>query len=1539
MSFFTVGNLLTIGIITAVLILFRYLDRHNRSVDLAREFGKRLKDELTQYVAEREAAVKDYALELDVQQKSARELLKRLQMTDEEFAHKAAAVAKIDERISAYDTSLEELVRMTGRVDENLKRLGEESVFVENVLKRVSGTRDKLDHLERNLSDMELRFERENTLSLEQAVESLVASVSSAVSDLTVQAETIERKVEDHREAVDAVEKAREENLARDAELIKAALSDALERAAARADKMEDAALVKLREQAQERVQRYQASVEEKLKTYQETIKTKVAETQGLVKTYKDEWKNDSAEIEAKQRVYRDEWKKDVLELNELARGQKETWKNDLLELKELARTQREARKQEIAAEERAAREVLAALEKTAGETKAAVTAETASLEDLVTELRNHLGNEIARIETNLSGDTGALEQWEKELEERLAACSTRVDGEMRRVLGAAEEKAAGMAETSLEQWRGAAEAAEEKVRGILAFLETAAAQQAEKGAAETEKRETRLEELRKDFDEVIGRGEQRMAEETGNQETRIAELTGRFDELITRSQEHFSRETAAWENRSEKLKKQFDELIRRGQQQIEDEKTIQDGRIEALQQQFNAAFAQREQNFSTETEVLETRMGELKTQFDELIRRGAQEISTETETLETRMEELKKQFDELILRGRQQIEDEKGVQDGRVEALQQLFNAALSRSEQNLSTETETLENRLGEFKKQCDEVIRQGQQQLENEKDVQDNRIEALQQLFNAALARSEQNFSVETGILENRLGEFKKQVDEVMRQGQQQLEGEKTIQDGRAGELRGYLEKTAARLEGEIERAMEDAGEKATALAAENLEKWRRTTEAAGDKARDSLTALETAWEEQEKNISAQAAATEKGLMDLRSHIDASIAELESRTALAAEKVQGKALEAADQRLEEYRAAQLLQYRQLEVLADDTARLDAELRTYLRETEGRIRQDFALYEQEAAQQRSAISAEFAVAVQALKGELETAEKGLTVLKSQAYENVSNKLKVFEDDFFQDLSQRSGDIDRRFEAWQGEMEVKLEGLADESAAERRKVELVFSEQLKNRLQEQHERFVVDLEHLKAETGAFEEGIREHIDQADQSLSAFKEQLDRDLKDARGSAEVSARAEIGRYGLSMAETLKQNQRELEGSLKDLSDVVDERNGEITALLESSRRETEEWQYKFSAQLRDADNTIDDARRRARELAAESDERLAAIRSSIEDIREEAKIHRTELLSHSDEQARNLDMAIKEADRHLKEFINQTKLFEKADELKTELEHHIEDLQADMARLDQRRSEAAELEVQFVKIKRLEDDINSRMTNFLSEKRRIELMEADFGRILQTSRAVEEKLAQISASDDTLQAVQIRIRQLSDAMTDAEEKYQRIEKKNKTLEATNDGIDRNFKTLQETETLVSRLNEDLDRCSGELESLKLSIDTLNRDNEKARETSEKLSTLDLSLTDVEKRIEGMQVAREWLARTETRLDELNRQTQDQLKLMGTLLKEERGKTPKEKGAPPPAIRENVIRLHRQGWSIDEIARSLKLSKGEVELILEMGIVS
>jgi DNA repair exonuclease SbcCD ATPase subunit len=1013
MSFFSPGNLLTLGIVALALILFRQLDRNNRTLEKMRKYGERLKDELTAFVAQKEAAVRDYGVDLDVRQKQARELLNRIQISDDSLAEKAGAVAELNEKIKTYDSTLGELVRMTLRVQENLNRIQDESSFVEGVGKRIAEAREKLIALEKGLEGFGLRVERENAASLERASASLVAAVQSTVSDFHAAAETIERQVEDHREAINRIERDREASLERDKTAIEKLLQEAVDRAADRADKMEEGALAKLRDQALERAQRFRTVVEEKLRVYQESSKARLTDIQGVAKNVKDAWKADHAEIEQQQRAFKEEWQRDI---------------------------------QALADQIRAARE---------------------------------LGSDSERKASELEG---------------------------------------------------------------------------------------RLRDLDSQTTDAVARMRKRLAE--------------------------------------------------------------------------------------------------------------------------------------------------------------------------------------------------------------------------------------------------------------------------------------------------TIEEEGQ--------------------------------------------------------------------------------KALEAADARLGEYRDAQQREFERLESLSEDAGRLDGELRRYMRETEDRIRQDFARSEGEFADTRAGAAAEFAAALEALRGEVSAMDKEIARLKEQAYDTVSDKMKLFEEDFSADLFRRREEFDLKLGKWKDALDAELAELGESFRREHRKLEISLGEDLKRYFADEDARLVSEVEHLKAEVGAFEEGIRNQMAQADESLGTLRDQLDANMADARDAADSALKAELGRFSFAFAETLQQQQREFEGELRKIASQVESRGGEFARRLDESRQTIEEWQTKFSGQMRGLDDSLEEERRKIRDLDGENEDRLAAIRSSIENLREETAAQRNAAFAHADEHAKLLDAAIKDADRRIREFFAQTKLFDQAEEMKSSLEQKLEDLRRDLNGLDQRRAETAELEAKFVRIKRLEEEVDAKMVSFQSEKRRIELMENDFNRLLRTSQSVKEKLADLTASDDTLQAAQVQIRRLADALGDVEERYQRIEKKNQTLEETNAGIDDNFKALRESERTAQKVQDAIHRLLEQQEEVRLSVEKLSAENLKAREAAEKVSALDGALGAIETRIAKLQTVRESLAKAETRFEDINRSLQEQYKLFTALLRNDGPGRPREQGAPPIGVRETVIKLKQQGWKVEEIAPIVKLAVGEVELILEMG---
>jgi chromosome segregation ATPase len=1065
MSFFTGGNLLTLGIVVLGFILYHQLTRRNRTLDKIREYGKRLKDDLAAFVEKQGQEIHDFAVSLDVEKQSAKELLKRLIMTDQELADKAEAVARIDERLNGYDVSLEELVRMTDRVQENLNRLHGESGFVENAVKRVSAsderlriTEERLKTAEKDLEGIELRFERENADSLERTAEAVIASVRSAVSDLQAAAEIAERRVEDHREAIDKVEEQRAANISRDVEEINRVLGAALEEAAARADTLEDAAFIKLREQATDRAQRYQAAVEEKLRGWQESAKARVAEVQGLIKALKDEWKAGNAEMEAKQLAFRDEWKKDMADCDSLVHARRQELDG------------------EIEAAVRGNRELLAGLEGRIGELSGRIDARTADLESFFAAAMEDTGKQ-ARAAAD-----GELEAWKRAAAEDLAA----------------REAAAA---SDLEAWKTTAASDIEAWRQEAAGLENRVRARRDEWAAEAEA------------------GARESRELLAGLEGRIGELSGRIDARTADLESLFA---AAMEDAGKQAR------------------AAADGELEAWKRAAAEDLAARKAAAASDLETWKTT--------------AASDLEAWRQDAAGLENHVRARRDEW------EAEAEAGARESR-----ELLAG---------------LEGRIGELR------------------NLVDNRTARVEAVFTETLEQAE--IKARTGAAA-------------------ELEAWKTAS---AAELDSL--KAAFATEFEIRKTAGDREHERWKNTAEaDYLRWQENLSEEETRTRRLLSELEASSEDLRSRVTGEIAALETKLRDFTGQSAELAARLEQGLLDATEDMEHRVLETTEKRLEEYREAQTQQYHRLAAMAEDAGKLDAELRGYMTDTENRVRNDFVLFERESAARRDEAAAVFGASAEALRNDLAGLERELAALKERAYENVSENLRLFEDDFSADLSRRKEEIDGRLAEWKQVLDQDLGILEEKAGEERQRLDLSLSEDMKHRAAEWQEELAGTFDRLKAETGVFEDEIRNQIGRSEETLAGYREQLERDLEEARGAAESSARAEIRQYALSTAETLKQAQRDLAASLRKIEEELEARNAGLSELQEGSRRETEEWQTRLAAQIRDADAILDDVRRRVRELAAESDERVASIRGAIEDVYAEADSRRTEVFAQT----------------------------------------------------------------------------------------------------------------------------------------------------------------------------------------------------------------------------------------------------------------------------------------------------------------------------
>jgi chromosome segregation ATPase len=1963
MGFFTLGNLLTLGIVAVVLVLYRQFDRHNRALDKVHKYAERLKEELAAFVAEKEEAVKDYGILLGVEQKSAKELMNRLHMTDEEMAVKAAAVAKIDERITAYDTSLEELVRMTARVQENLNRIREESAFVEQVNKRVSEAKDKFGSIEKDIKNLEKRFERDNTEALKKAAEVMTGNVQATLSKLGVQAETIEQLVGDTQEALDRAEEDRVANVKRDIDIINHAFSEVMEKTASQAEKMEDTALVKLREQAQERIQRLQASIEEGLRTYQESTKAKLIEIQNGVKANREAWEQNQAALVSQQQVYKDTWKRDVQELNGMVQAQRDAWEaqqhalNEAAEvedarvrqiLSELEMSSQETRHQILAettameqrlkdvqaytdgavtalearllkttteAEQKVStmtreglenmqtlsaeadantRHLLADLRATSDEIRDHFSTETQGMEQRLSDLRLHTDEAIDALrdhvvkaaeetEVRVREDAVArLEQWKQAAEvedtkarqllatfessfaetqqqvsdeiaeatgrieaihNRIKETASAIEEELHQAVNDADQKGYVLADARLDQWKRAAEEGDARSRQFLSALESSFGETEKRVSEEIAVAKGQLEALEHKLGETafqLEAGLRRTVEDAEQKVTALVEtqseqlkqvteaggakaqaLLSAFESSLAKTQQHISGEIAEAEGQIERFHDKLDETASRIEtglcRAVEDAEQKASSMVDARLEQWKAAaeagdakarerlsaleasFAEAQQHISGEIAEAEGQIERFHDKLDETashIETGLCRAVEDAEQkasgmVDARLEQWKaaaeagdakarerlSALEVSFAQAQQRVFEEIAGAEGQIRTLEQRIDEAAAQIEAGLRTTVEEVqqkaagmaEARLEQWKAAAEagdakarelldafeSSLAETQQRVSDEIAGAEGRFETFQQKIDETTAHLEADLcrAVEdterqaVALADSRLEQWKKAADAAETQArevlaalessfmglQKQVSDEIAGSEGRFESLQNRINETVALIDTEMSTAVEDAKQQAQVLADTGLEKWKNAAESAEAQARQLLADLETTSAEARKNISDEITGAEGQLEALHNKISETVSAIEAVMLQAVEDAKQEAQTLADTGLDTWKAAietanvqtrQLLadlekisgetekkltdlEQRMIRIAGDAeqqvleltdtrlenwktvTAEADArtqELLSSLEASSAEIKAHFSAETGEMEQQLKAAQARIDEAIEALNtriaetikatettvldevaarleqykqtaeegdakaqemlstlevsfaaiktdftAETETMEQRLTDLKAHTDETIAalessftERRQTISDELagaegrFEGIRTRLAEAtahieeeirkavddthaklehhllqaaeaieqhvleetDAKFEEYrtaQVQQFSRLETLADDTShldAELRR----YMQDTENRVREDFMRFEQDVANAREQTTAeftastttlkvemermeqeltalkntayedvsekfhrfeddFSADLRTRGDDLNRRFAEWKDDLEAKLRSLAEESETWQRNEDLSRMESLQKQLSQQHEQvvsgLEGQLKTVAERVEGQNHEIAAIMDVSRQNMEVWQSGFTTQLHELDASMNEARRQAQELTAENDERLKVIRSALDDAHTEADVRRSELFARIDEEAKQLDSTIKDADRHIKEFTSQTNLFERADELRLNFEQQIEELRGDFDRLDQHRSEAAETEGQFVKIKRLEDEVNAKMTRFLSEKHRIEQMESDFNRLLQTSKAVEEKLAEVSSSDDAIQGIQIQLRQLNDALKDVEDKYQRIERKNQTLEITNDGIDRNFKFLQESEKMAQYINDELSRFVDELKSIHAAIDILAGENVKARDTAEKLSLLDRSLEEIEKRVTAMNRAREWVAENETRLEDLNKQAQDLFKLMGATTRD--GGDLRDKGAPPIGVRETIVKLASQGWSVKEIAQAVKRSRGEVELILEI----
>lgn len=918
-------------------------------------------------------------------------------------------------------------------------------------------------------------------------------------------------------------------------------------------------------------------------------------------------------------------------------------------------------------------------------------------------------------------------------------------------------------------------------------------------------------------------------------------------------------------------------------------------------------------------------------------------------------------------------------------------------------------------EYAKRLDEAAERGER-------LETAAIQKLREHIEAKMKAASQELSTEIASLRTNTESFQAEIAEKMHSVEEDLasaEGQVAVRVREIDKSLAELEKVATKQFGavqgqtkELAQAMEaDLLKELKTRMGESADTLRRHVAEARQQFESetaTVAALNKQWQDKQKELAGTIEGSSREIAGRVEEVSRSFTErLETTT----EEIEQSVVSRVEKRLDDYEKGLGYRFEKIEAVQTDIDTLESNLRESMERMAARMKEDVTLLGNQLQEKRRADIEQHNAEMGRMRGLMSELEEGINELKSNAYDNVSEKLKGFEDDFFADLRERSVSMQKRMSDWQAQVQATMESMAQEGEDERSRIETAFSEGLQSRLEELQTRLTGQNDRLERQASQFRSGVESQIAETDKQVRELQQLLAGEIGNAEQSARESFEQRFAQVGAEVAEKLSTLDRSVADRMKALQDTVEIGHRDMEAVLDAAKSDVTVWQSQVLQQLKASEAEVDgefagfkvqvsdtisniredfeqqkndllaatnaeraelrdeiealstrvkelevdlesrtrtildtlageyqqfqsEFQKKSRDVQSEADTKVREFRAFVHDTRDQFEVMQQKLFGKLDEDVNVLNVNLTEIDKRQKGFVEQTRIFERADALKEALVSSIEEMKRDLSTLDAQRKELKGIENEFARLRKLGDEAAERLARFVGEKRRIDGLEEDYKRLIGMSQAVELKLEQVTASNDTLAQMQLSLRNLDDMQRDVEAKFQRLEKKRSILDVTAEGVDKNFTYLEDLERKLETLKGQLDTLPGEVEELFDRLEQLSLQRKDVDGAVRQLNGLDDTLADVEKRMEDLQTAREWLARTETRLEEISRSAEEQVKLLGTIMKDD-AKGSKERGAPSLSARDTVIKLARQGWKVQEIAQATKLSRGEVELILEI----
>ncbi|WP_445436013.1 SpiroCoCo family coiled-coil protein [Candidatus Borreliella tachyglossi] len=585
----------------------------------------------------------------------------------------------------------------------------------------------------------------------------------------------------------------------------------------------------------------------------------------------------------------------------------------------------------------------------------------------------------------------------------------------------------------------------------------------------------------------------------------------------------------------------------------------------------------------------------------------------------------------------------------------------------------------------------------------------------------------------------------------------------------------------------------------------------------------------------------------------------------------------------------------------------------------------------------------------VKTIESDVSDIENRLEVIKDsveqrtkEIFGNLYNDIREFENSSCLNLKSISDEFEGRVLKIENYMVSKIESLDDKMNSHieeiATQVEIRFLSQQKDiedkiveanqKLEDEFNLIVSRLETEKQEL------VSRFLDDKDSVKSRVEVMQDDVLKIAdrvneyRVDIERTIRENYESFASSMKHTYVLFENELKNSLGYSEEKIKTIKNSFKVQLDSIEAELK---GTYKAMLQGVDDNISQFKLKVADYDSE-------LNHFVDEVRNSLIVYKADLREELENRYATISAQIENFKKFEDEIVRNNELLSEAYSFKDKLEELWQTLTKEINLVQGYKNDFENLNREIKSIKDQSSDIVEVFNDLKVHQTDIKGVKEDFEQFLEFYGSFKDRYKKFIESYDEMQIYKTKLKEIRKDQNNILDNYDRISNKESILKSTIESVDKNFDLISEIENRMQFLSKESSEFQQSLGELRIIIAELLVNKNLSQEVLSNAQSLKEMLADIESKLEHTRSIRERVAKSETRLENLNVAAEERIKTLGILVKTD-SKYKDNVGLNNEIVRDSVLKLMRQGWSASEISRATKLSVGEVELILELGISS